>query len=640
MTAWISIHGPMQELIIDGESGVTTSTIMENELKARGIKLNVRAVKQHANYIERRGAILRQSMHAMEGQLKREHITISFAVLLAEATFAGNCLTHVGGVTPYQVVYGRQPSMLPPIAIQDSDMQEDGQSSSYDGPEARVREIALQSMIESTSQARITRALRASTQHPAERIFQRGDVVEYHRNSTSKDVSGWLGPADVVEVLAEQGQLVLRHHNTALRCRIQDARHFIGLGLIVPELVYLNAGNAIDVVTNFVEHQTVGSVPTLFGFTADNKENWRVTRASFTHQDVFDALNYLVLNTFKVSRVIAARLGRGNATLPALPFSTGQIFIFWFSDPTDLQFYENQDTNAINLRTVVGERYPQARYIQLLTSNLENYNMQQYDMNNALQQYPHPDIKDDKSDRLSTIHEGSRENSGSIDHADLLSVFGTFDPSKTQEITEAYIAIKEYDNRILKDLDEEEESEYFLTNPQEPPESTDMDNVMMEEQDGDGKPCVQLYVDHNMEKHFMDLPDHARADQVTICVYQGGSKTVVIKRDTDVLTKDEEIKFVQLLNEAMKEELKIWIKYKCFHMRLKKGAYNIMDSRNVNKWKWVIDDKGGKKRIIRVRLALRGFKDKDADSIETLAGTAARLSQRLLTSEAACHKDE
>jgi hypothetical protein len=127
MTAWISIHGPMQELIIDGESGVTTSTIMENELKARGIKLNVRAVKQHANYIERRGAILRQSMHAMEGQLKREHITISFAVLLAEATFAGNCLTHVGGVTPYQVVYGRQPSMLPPIAIQDSDMQEDVQ---------------------------------------------------------------------------------------------------------------------------------------------------------------------------------------------------------------------------------------------------------------------------------------------------------------------------------------------------------------------------------------------------------------------------------------------------------------------------------------------------------------------------------
>ena len=111
MTSWITIHGPMEELIVDGESGVTVSHVMEKELKARNIRLTVRAVNQHARYIERRGAILRQAMHSIEGQLKREHVTVSFAVLLAEATFAGNCLTYVGGVTPYQVVYGRQPSM-------------------------------------------------------------------------------------------------------------------------------------------------------------------------------------------------------------------------------------------------------------------------------------------------------------------------------------------------------------------------------------------------------------------------------------------------------------------------------------------------------------------------------------------------
>ena len=48
-----------------------------------------------------------------------------------------------------------------------------------------------------------------------------------------------------------------------------------------------------------------------------------------------------------------------------------------------------------------------------------------------------------------------------------------------------------------------------------------MDNVMMEEQDGNGKPCVQLHVDHIMEKYFTDLPDHARADQAIICFYEG-----------------------------------------------------------------------------------------------------------------------
>ena len=64
-----------------------------------------------------------------------------------------------------------------------------------------------------------------------------------------------------------------------------------------------------------------------------------------------------------------------------------------------------------------------------------------------------------------------------------------------------------------------------------------------------------------------------------------------------------------------------------------------MDSRNVNKWKWISDDHGNKKRIIRVRMALRGFKDRDADTLETYAGTADRTSQRLLTSEAANHPD-
>ena len=88
-------------------------------------------------------------------------------------------------MTPYQVVYGRQPSMLPPIAIDDGDIQEDG-TSSVGNTEARIREIALQAMIEATSQARITRALRTSTRHPAARTFQKGEIVEYHQQVLRK----------------------------------------------------------------------------------------------------------------------------------------------------------------------------------------------------------------------------------------------------------------------------------------------------------------------------------------------------------------------------------------------------------------------------------------------------------------------
>ena len=50
-----------------------------------------------------------------EEQLEREGTTANFDSMLERAIFAGSNLAHVGRVTPYSVVFGRQPSMLPPL---------------------------------------------------------------------------------------------------------------------------------------------------------------------------------------------------------------------------------------------------------------------------------------------------------------------------------------------------------------------------------------------------------------------------------------------------------------------------------------------------------------------------------------------
>ena len=176
----IGIHGPMQELIMDCESGTARSNLFQTEMSARGIKFTPRAPQQHARHIERRGAILRHSLHTIEAQLIREGIKIAFPSLLAEAVFAGNSLTHVGGVTPYHVVYGRQPQMLPPIPIGDEEPQEGG-GENLSRDVARVREVALQAMIEATAQARINRAMRTSTALPIEQRLEVGEEVEFHR---------------------------------------------------------------------------------------------------------------------------------------------------------------------------------------------------------------------------------------------------------------------------------------------------------------------------------------------------------------------------------------------------------------------------------------------------------------------------
>ena len=177
----------MELFIVDGEGGMTSTYFVE-EMKRRGVTVDIRAPRRHARFIERRGAILRHAMHTAEDQMERKGVVVHFDFLAAHSIFAGNSLTRVGGVTPYSVVFGRQPSMLPPMEIEelgvttggDAPGVPDGATGSDapcapEGGEAqtnrlqwRIRETALQRMIEATSIARFNRALRTRATPSAE----------------------------------------------------------------------------------------------------------------------------------------------------------------------------------------------------------------------------------------------------------------------------------------------------------------------------------------------------------------------------------------------------------------------------------------------------------------------------------------
>ena len=141
-TTWVAIHGAPEFLYVDGESGLNTDRA--KAIMARdGIILKTRAPGQHARHIERAGAYLRVALHTAHSQCDREGVRTTFDVFLSMIVFAKNALVTVGGHTPYQAVFGRQPAMLPPI---ESPGMPDGETE--DGrKEARIREIALEAMI-------------------------------------------------------------------------------------------------------------------------------------------------------------------------------------------------------------------------------------------------------------------------------------------------------------------------------------------------------------------------------------------------------------------------------------------------------------------------------------------------------------
>ena len=150
---------------MDGESGIMGSAKTNEYLHRKGIKPHRRGKDQHARYIERRGALFRDVVHRIQGQIKEEGLTgqISFSAIVAEGVFCGNALLSVNGSTPYNGLYGRVPSILPSIS---RITEPSGGLTSEAGTLRqvyRLREISVQAMVEGSARARLGRAMNTRT---------------------------------------------------------------------------------------------------------------------------------------------------------------------------------------------------------------------------------------------------------------------------------------------------------------------------------------------------------------------------------------------------------------------------------------------------------------------------------------------
>ena len=221
-TTWLQLFGPFKFLIIDGEKGISSKETIAF-LKSFGCQLEERARGQHARMIERRGALLRHSLHCTKSQLEKEGVTWTFNMLLANCIFAGNALTNVGGTTPYVTRFGSTPAMLPDIDAP----QEDGIVGVGRNLQ-RIRMVSLQKVIEATAIAKIKRALNTKTSASGEQMdYRPGELVDHYTDPKQRDVSGWRGPAEVIENMPERGRVKLKWVRDEFYREYRDVRRFM-----------------------------------------------------------------------------------------------------------------------------------------------------------------------------------------------------------------------------------------------------------------------------------------------------------------------------------------------------------------------------------------------------------------------------
>ena len=142
-----------------------------------------------------------------------------------ECVFTKNLLTSIGGVSPYQAVYGRMPPIMAEfepssdLAMDDSDGGTPGISRHHH----RLREVAVQTIVDLTAKQRVERAARAKARKASESMqLESGDLVDFHRPPTTKDDSGWRGPATVVNI--DGNSVCIRWQERYIQCRSQDVR--------------------------------------------------------------------------------------------------------------------------------------------------------------------------------------------------------------------------------------------------------------------------------------------------------------------------------------------------------------------------------------------------------------------------------
>jgi len=234
---WISEYGPPHTLITDKERALALDTFGV-WCDSRGIKRElVTSQTDHLKLgaLNRKSRTFREAAPRLLDALRAEDIEVEPEDLAAELTICANTEVSYGGRTPYECLYGT----LPHDILLDTDhapiaMQSEALLPFF--PMQIVRCRARQAHAEALLQSRLTKALhdRPRTQHVDD--FKISDEVDFWISPVRKDVSGWRGPATVVEILPD-GQITVKWQGTFRDVPLRNVRPHITLVGVVDKQV-------------------------------------------------------------------------------------------------------------------------------------------------------------------------------------------------------------------------------------------------------------------------------------------------------------------------------------------------------------------------------------------------------------------
>ena len=647
---WFKHHGPFQTLHVD--KACLCLPEMKTAMKRLGTTLIQNPDGQMNELALMRQGIIKHVIYEMELELRAKYAP-SFGRLFTEALFVVNAFTFHNQVSPYYSLAGIQPPYT-------ADIGDRSKSAEHNA----IRAAALSALSKATNVYRENSQRREAA--GAEPIkYQRGDLIDVYTPPLAEEKhGGWGGPFSVVNDHPIIKEVTIQKAGKPMKIKHDDTR--LTLFMDALWIGYQTHDNeAMAIVLSYIEGLPMDKAPETFGYVKA-QGSLALTSISRRQPRVLMALQYVIRSYFRLYDVYAVRIGRGRYKLTGCTDAMTSILIHYSdkSQPHFRKFVSKESVVDVAQATGIStSRYMQClcnksqpNMLEEIPNTLEEAGIRMTPAATSAIREDHPIPPPANDSPPGNIQVGDLPTIEEGDEADELMIQAYYADIVTKGFPDSDLGEQYWQktpvrlvkpDHVLFMVGEEScqgHSAVYLDECEVSLQTSDDNNISHISPDCDevGE-YVELQFTPGMSPVILTKEQNhlIRPDQLaTLRVYISANiKRAVVIKDDDLLTKKEIEANAAEVATATVQELKIWLDNKCFEKCLYKNAQNIMTSRYVVKWKWVQQPDGTWKKIIRMRLCLRGFMDTEAFSLDTFSGTAKRTSQRIIASEAACHPD-
>ncbi|CAK0897272.1 unnamed protein product [Prorocentrum cordatum] len=596
---WIRPRGPMKLLIADVEGGLHGEEAYQ-WLDRWDIEIKAKEEGSHAQLVERHHDLARKIIHRVRSQLEQEGIAMPLEIVIAECALIKNLLITVAGFSPYQAVYGRLPPLLAEFEPV-SHCQIDDQSAGIPGISRhrhRLREVAMQAMVEMTAKDRLRRALRSKTRAPHETVsLAVGDQVDFHRPPSTKEESGWRGPATLLQV---GPPVLVRWQGRVFQVRPQDLRRSLVYIVMFTNNIFFEAGSRDPVATIMSYADQLDSKVARVGWLFD--AGWKRTADSQKLSELVLAVLHVAASGFYLVGCIDARVGNGVSVFEGMVGCDHSFLWWWRRGRPELSWYHEASGSArLKLAQIFGkDHWRDVSFVQfILTDHGLAISHTRDDMNSQSDLNPdhfktHLSFRKFERDRdLVTLGAAIVELEEDHDAND--------DDDSDSDATQEYeFASWQYmkEQAALPAVDIEcAQNDFFFSAP-------DADHVMeaIEEDSTNSRPdCVEIGMGAPLMYWVCPEAEHVRrpgtGEIYVLRIYSAGQREIVVEREMNVLTLEEAREHGVEVRQAMKDELQRWAGLQAFQRFPKDQANNVIDLALGVMLKKVLEKTGGKALI-------------------------------------------